>query len=181
VALGIHADGVRRALRQPPRVRLVVDRELARVAEAVGLRPQHARAGRVEGHQPHPPRGPAEQQLDALAHLPGRLVRERDRQDLPRLRLICVDQEGDPMREHAGLAAARPREDQQRPLAVRNSLPLRLVETVQQLLQVLGMGVFGHQSQHRCVFGGPLAGIRESPPPDSTYGRGRPAATLYHM
>ncbi len=143
-ALGIHAHRVGGALGQPPRVRLVIDRELARVAEAIGLRAQDPRARRVERQQPHATRAAAEQPLDALAHLAGRLVRERDREDLPRLRLVGVDQERDPVRQHARLAATRAREDQQRPLAMCHSLPLGLVQALQQLLEVRGMRVLRH-------------------------------------
>ena len=144
VALGVDAERVGAALGQTPRVGLVVDRELARVAEPLGLGAQDARAGGVERHQPHPPRAVPEQPLDALAHLAGRLVRERDRQDLAGLRLVGVDQEGDPVGEHARLAAAGAREDQQRPLAVRDGLPLGLVEPLEQLLEVLGVRVLEH-------------------------------------
>ena len=93
-----------------------------------------------------PLRGVAQQPLDALAHLAGRLVGERDRQDLSGLRLVGVDQEGDAVREHARLAAAGAGEDQQRPLAVRDRLALRLVEPLQQLLKVLGMRVRAHRT-----------------------------------
>jgi len=89
-------------------------------------------------------RGPAEQPLDSPAHLLRGLVRERDRQDLARLRLVGVDQVGDPVRQHARLAAARAGQDQQRPLAVRDRLPLGLVQALQELLEVLGVGVCGH-------------------------------------
>ena len=154
-ALGVDAERVGAALGQPARVGLVVDRELARVAEPLGLGAQDPRAGRVEGHQPHAARAVAEQPLDALAHLLGGLVRERDREDLARLRLVGVDQERDPVGQHARLAAARAGEDQQRPLAVRDGLALGLVEALQELLEVLGVGVLGHLVQHRCALGRP--------------------------
>ena len=94
----------------------------------------------------HIPRVPlTEQPLDAPAHLLGGLVGERDREDLPRLRLVGVDQERDAMGEHACLAAARAGEDQQRPLAMRDRLALGLVEPFKQLLEVLGVRVLGHQ------------------------------------
>ena len=74
------------------------------------------------------------------------------------LRLVGVDQEGDPVGQHARLAAAGAGEDQQRPLAVRDRLALGLVEALQQLLKVLGVRVFGHLAQHRCAPGRPPAG-----------------------
>ena len=86
----------------------------------------------------------AEQPFDALAHLARGLVGERDREDLPGLRLVGVDQEGDAVREHARLAAAGAGEDQQRPLAVRDGLALGLVEVLQQLLEVFCMRVGRH-------------------------------------
>ena len=66
--------------------------------------------------------------LDALAHLGGRLVRERDGQDLAGSRIPGGKQVGDPAREHPGLARACPGDDQQRPAAVLDGLPLRRVE-----------------------------------------------------
>ncbi len=131
VALRVDADRVGAALGQPPCVGLVVDRELARVAEPLGLGAQDPRTGGVKGHQPHPTRRAPEQLSDASGHLFGGLVRERDREDLTRLRLVGVDQMCDAMRQHTRLAAAGPGEDQQRPLAVRDGLALRLVEPFQ--------------------------------------------------
>ena len=98
-----------------------------------------------------PARAVAEQLLDAPAHLLGGLVGERDRQDLARLRLVGEDQVRDPVREHPRLAAAGAREDQQRPLAVGDRLPLGLVEALEQLLEVLGVGALEHQPQHSCA------------------------------
>ena len=143
-ALRVDAELVEAALDQPPRIGLVVDRELARVAEPVRLGAQHPRAGGVEGHDPHRARAAAEQQLDALAHLLRRLVRERDREDLVRARHPRALEKRDPMRQHPRLARSRARQDQQRALAVGDRLALRRVEARQQLLDAaLGCGV-GH-------------------------------------
>ena len=116
------------ALDQPPRVGLVVDRELARVAEPVGVGSEHPRAGRVEGHHPHRAHAPPDQQLGAVAHLAGRLVGERDREDLARLDRAGRDQVGDPVGQHPRLARAGAGEDQQRPVAVGDGLALGLVQ-----------------------------------------------------
>ena len=86
-ALGVDVELVEAVLDQPARVGRVVDRELARVAEPVGVGAQHPRAGGVEGHHPHRAGGAADEQLDALAHLLRGLVGEGDRQDLVRARL----------------------------------------------------------------------------------------------
>ena len=144
VALGVYANGVCAALGQSARIGLVVDRELPRVAEPRRLCPQDARAGSMKRHQPHPACVVAEQALHAPAHLLCGLVREGDGQDLTRLRLIGVDQERDPVREHPRLAAAGPRQDQQWALAVRDRLTLGLVQAFQQLLEMLGVRICGH-------------------------------------
>ena len=133
-ALDVDVEVVEALLDQPPRVGRVVDRELARVAEPVGVGAQHPHAGRVEGHHPHRAGGAADQQLDALAHLLGGLVGEGDREDLVRAGLARAQQVGDPVREHAGLARAGAREDQQRAVAVDDRLALRLVEALEELV-----------------------------------------------
>ena len=156
-ALGVGVDLVQAALDQAPRVGLVVDREGARVAQARRLGAQHPRAGRVEGHHPHRPRGVAEQQPDALAHLGRGLVGEGDREDLPRPRAPGVDQVGDAVREHARLARAGAREDEQRPVAGHDGLTLRSVETLEEIGDALVGGSFG---RHRSRIGATPAGRR---------------------
>ena len=128
----VDVEVVEALLDQAARVGGVVDRELARVAEPVGVGAEHPGAGRVEGHHPHRAGGAADQQLDPLAHLLRRLVGERDRQDLVRPRLAGAEQVGDPVGEHAGLARAGAGQDQQRPLAVRDGVALGLVQTLQE-------------------------------------------------
>ena len=63
----------------------------------------------------------------AALHLVGRLVGERQRQDLRR-RHAAFQQVGDAVRDDAGLAAARPGQHQQRPVAVRHRFALRFGE-----------------------------------------------------
>ena len=63
----------------------------------------------------------------AALHLVGRLVGEREGQNLRR-RHAAFEQVGDAVRNDAGLAAARPGQHQQRPVAVRHGLALRLGE-----------------------------------------------------
>ena len=143
-ALGVDPELVEAALDQPAGVGGVVDRELARVAQALGLGAQHPGARRVEGHHPHRADLAADQQAGAVAHLPRRLVRERDRQDLVGLGDAGGHQVGDPVGEHPGLARARSGEDQLRPLAVADGLPLRVVEARQQGVEVASQ--FSHLS-----------------------------------
>ena len=149
-ALRVDVELLDAALHEPARVGLVVDRELARVAEPVRVRAQHACAGGVKRHQPHRARPGADEQLDPLAHLLRRLVRERDREDLVGPRLPGREQVRDPVRQHARLARARAGEDQQRPLAVQDRRALRLVEPAQQAVE-LGVGVPGGGGFHRRI------------------------------
>ena len=97
---------------------------------------EHPGAGGVEGHHPHRPDPAADQQACALTHLPRRLVRERDREDLVGLGGAGRGQVRDPVGQHPGLARARAGENQQRSLAVRDGLSLGLVQALEQRLQI---------------------------------------------
>ena len=70
----------------------------------------------------------AAEPLEARAHLAGGLVGERHGEDAPRRHARARDEVRDPVRDDARLAAARAREDEQRPLGVRHGRRLRLVE-----------------------------------------------------
>ena len=74
--------------------------------------PQQAGADRVERAQCHVFGNISQMRLDTLAHLTGRLVGEGDGQDAPRRDAGYIDQVGDAVRDHTGLAGARPRQDQ---------------------------------------------------------------------
>ncbi len=116
-------------LRQADLVGLVVDREVRTVAEPLGLAPEDAPAGGVEGEDPVgcvPEHG-----LEPFAHLAGGLVGEGDGQDLVRLHAAGVDQVRDAMREHTRLAGARAGDDEERPFGVDDGFPLRGVEISQ--------------------------------------------------
>jgi len=68
----------------------------------------------VERAHPHHLRARPDERRDAFLHLAGGLVGERDGEDLAGLDMPFGEQVGDPMREHAGLAGARARDDEQR-------------------------------------------------------------------
>jgi hypothetical protein len=115
------------------RVALVVDREAPRQAEVIVLGTQDPGAGRVEGQDPHPTRDAlADQALDALGHLAGRLVRERDGQDGVRVHAPLADQERDPVRERARLPRACTGDDQDRALTVKDGLNLNGVQVLEE-------------------------------------------------
>ena len=113
---------------------LVVDHERPGIPEVVDLGPEHARARGVEGGDQRgtPAAGPAgEDRRHALRHLAGGLVRERDGQDLPRVH-AAGHQVRDPLRDDAGLAAARAGQDEQGPVHVEDRLPLDRIEPGEQ-------------------------------------------------
>ena len=126
-ALGVEAEVADHVAGEAGRVGLVVDRELPRVAEQVGVGPQDAHARRVERGHPHRSGDRADQFGDAAAHLVGRLVGEGDGQDRRR-RHALVDEVGDAMGEHPGLARSCAGDDEQRSAAVDDGVELVGVE-----------------------------------------------------
>ena len=102
----------------------------------VDLLAQDPHARGVERADPHDLRAAADQLLDPLAHLGGRLVGEGDRQDRAGVGVALGDQPRDPAGEHPGLARPRAGDDQQRRSLVDDRLALRLVEPLEQLLAV---------------------------------------------
>ena len=106
----------------------VVDREVRAVAEPLGLAPQDPAARGVERHHPRGARRRADEVGDALAHLPRRLVRERDREDLGRLDADRAEQVRDAAREDARLARARARDDEDGAFGVEDGLALGRIQ-----------------------------------------------------
>ena len=140
-------------------VLVVVDREAGRVAQPLRLAAQHPAAGRVEGEDPDRARRLAEHALEPLAHLPRRLVRERDREDLVRLHPARADEVGDAVRENARLPGARSGDDEERPFGREDGLSLGLVE--------VGEVALGGRDAHRpmlavAVGGAPATARRRS-------------------
>ena len=116
---------------QAHRVALVVDGEAARVVDVGGVAAQDAHAGRVERRHPHTLRHRPNEGADAVAHLAGGLVGEGDGQDLERRQAVMVDQVGDAMGEHAGLARPRPGHHQKRSAGMGDRLVLGRVQVLQ--------------------------------------------------
>ena len=78
----------------------------------------------------------ADERLDPLAHLGGRLVREGDRQDLTGLDVPGRQEMGDPLGEDARLARPGTRHDEQGATLVEHRIPLLGVEPDEELLGV---------------------------------------------
>ena len=102
----------------------VVDDEIARQADLRRFAPQQPRAEGVESREPHAPRVVADQRRDALAHLAGGLVGERDRQHVVRLGVPVADEVCDAISDDARLARARAGKDEQRSVTMQNRFTL---------------------------------------------------------
>ena len=79
-------------------------------------------AWKVDSHTPL--RVVADQRLDALAHLPCRLVGEGHRQHVVGLGVPVADEVGDPIGDDARLAGAGAGEDEQRSIAMEHGFAL---------------------------------------------------------
>ena len=100
--------------------------------EIVGLDAQHARANGMKGADHHLfGLVDAHQLFQPLAHLPGRLIGEGDRQDTPGRYVFLLHHIGNAVRNYPRLPAARPRQYQQWPLRRSHRSSLRLIESGQ--------------------------------------------------
>ena len=131
--VGIRLVLLDQALDQRARIAGVVDREGLREAELLGLTAEDPHARRVERRDPHALRAIADQLADAVAHLTGRLVGERDCEDLARPGLSGAQERGHPAREDAGLARPGAGDDEQGGAAVGDRLALRRVQPREQV------------------------------------------------
>ena len=73
------------------------------------------------------------QRLDPLAHLLRRLVGERDREHLVRLRVAVADEIGDAIRDDARLARAGAGKDEQRPITMQHRFALFRIQFVEEV------------------------------------------------
>ena len=114
-ALGVHVQVPDDVAGEAHGIRLVVDGEHGRVPQQLGVPPEDAHAGGVEGGDPHLLRHRSDQAADALLHLPRGLVGEGDGQDLERGDVVGLDEVGDAVGQHPGLARTGPGHHQQGP------------------------------------------------------------------
>ena len=110
---------------------IVVNGELAGVAEQIGILAQHTHAHGMEGAHPHAAHTAVGQHGgETLAHLSSSLVGERDGENLPGANTQVADHAGDTERKHARLARSSTGEYEQRALGGENRLTLGGVERV---------------------------------------------------
>ncbi len=57
--------------------------------------------------------------IHTFPHLPCCLIGECDRQDIPGIDIAFINQVADPVRDHTGLSASRPGQDQDRSLCLK--------------------------------------------------------------
>ena len=109
---------------------LVVDGELALVAQLFDVPAQYPRAAGMERGDPGVLGGLARQGVHALGHLPGRLVGEGDGQYVPR-RDALLHQVSHPIGQHPGLAAARSGQNKQRAFRLLDGGALLGIQLIQ--------------------------------------------------
>ena len=110
----------------------VENRKPRLVAEHRRFLAQEADAERVESRDGDALGLFAEHVRDAFLHLARRLVGEGDRGDVGRVEAALLDQVGDLLGDHAGLARARPRQHQQGAVEVMDGFALGGVEEHEQ-------------------------------------------------
>src|SRR3989475_6093627 len=125
---GVESQIAGGSLRLRQLVRVIVDGEAPRESERLGLAAQDSRSRGVKGRHPEALRVRPDQLLHALPELSRRLVGESDREDLRGAREAFPHQIRDAMREHARLAGAGARQDEQGPFAVAHGFELRRVQ-----------------------------------------------------
>ncbi|MNM52321.1 hypothetical protein D3C81_633980 [compost metagenome] len=136
-ALFIQAQLADHPLDQALLVVAVEDLEVLVQPRLLPVRAQQAVRQAVEGAYPHAGRVDAHQLLDTLAHLGSGLVGEGHRQDRVRRGLLDLDQPGDAVHQHTGLAGAGTGQDQLTTNGGRYGLALGVVEGVQQEREII--------------------------------------------
>ena len=131
--LRVDAELLQHLLHQRPLIIRIIDGEIRFVAETIDIAPEDANTHRVEGRYPDLTRLRSNQPVDTLPHLPRRLIRERDRKDVPRRDTTVLDEVGHTMRQHTRLPGTRTRQHQQRPLRAAHRLTLLLIQNLLQI------------------------------------------------
>jgi hypothetical protein len=132
-ALGVDVEVAQNVGGQTLGVGLVVDRERRAIAQATTVAAQHADAGGMEGGDPHLSGDRADERGHPALHLVGRLVGERDGQDLEGRDALLLDQVRHPVGQHPRLAGAGARHEQQGAAGVGDRLPLDGVQLLEEV------------------------------------------------
>ena len=131
--LRVNAELLQHLLHQRPLIIRIIDGEIRLVTETIDVAPKDANTHRVEGRYPDLTRLRPDQPVDTLPHLPRCLIRERNREDVPRRDPAVLDEIGHTMRQHTRLTRTRTRQHQQRPLRTAHRLTLLLIQNSLQI------------------------------------------------
>ena len=126
--LGVQVELFNDEAQQTLRVSRIVDGEGRLQTQGGGLTAQHAHAEAVESRNPHVLSARANQRLNTFTHFGGSLVGEGDGENLAGGRAVGCEQVRDAVGEHAGLAGAGARDDEQGRAGVQHGLFLAFVE-----------------------------------------------------
>ena len=126
--LGVQVELFNDEAQQALRVGRIVDGEGGLQPQGGGLTAQHTHAEAVESRNPHVLGARADQRLDTFTHFGGSLVGEGDGEDLAGGRAVGCEQVSDAVGEHAGLAGASARDDEQGRSGVQHGLFLAFIE-----------------------------------------------------
>lgn len=139
-ALLVQAQLADHPLDQALLVIAVEDLEILRQPRLTPVRAQQPMGQAMEGPYPHALRADAQQLLNALAHFRRRLVGKGDRQDAVRRSAFDLDQPGDTVHQHAGLAGTGAGQYALASQWSGDRLALGLVEGVEQMGDVVMHG-----------------------------------------
>ena len=126
--LGVQVELFNDEAQQALRVGRIVDGEGGLQTQGGGLTAQHAHAEAVESRNPHVLGARANQCLNTFTHFGGSLVGEGDGENLAGGRAVGCEQVGDAVGEHAGLAGAGARDNEQGRAGVQHGFFLAFVE-----------------------------------------------------
>jgi hypothetical protein len=125
---------------------LIVDGERRGALGELRRHAEHAGADRVKGADPHAADRAAEQALDAVTHLTGRLVGKGDGEDGVRADAMDFDEPRDAGSEDAGLSRTGARKHENRAFRVQHRFTLRGIQPRRELLFVRCGRSFHHRS-----------------------------------
>ena len=128
ISLAIHVRQLHRGFERVQLVVLIVYGEVPIKADTLTVSAQNAGAHGVEGAHGDGLAAAEEQPVEAVPHLPGGFVGERDRQYLPGVHAAIPYQISDAVGDDAGLARTRTGDYEQRAFSSNDRLLLRLVE-----------------------------------------------------
>ena len=131
VAFGVDVQIAQHVAGEADRVGVVIDRERRWVPNGFGFATQDAHTRRVEGRYPHALGNRPDQPFDPAPHFGRGLIGKGDRQDRKRRHAFFLDEPGNAVGKHPGLARPCAGDDQQRAGVVQHRFFLIGVQPVE--------------------------------------------------